>query len=134
MWGWTVIKRIGLAGAVALGTLIVSLVIWDEIASQITSDRLHAWTAYWNAVVNSEVRVGGPRDQAERWLSQTVPSQTSGSGVYDPQKHAIVASAETVNIVGMHFPCSAWIILIEIQFSPANRVTARKVTTRGICL
>jgi hypothetical protein len=45
-----------------------------------------------------------------------------------------MALAETVNVVGMRLPCPAWIMLIEIQFSPADRVTARNVTTGGICL
>ena len=57
------IKGIVLAGAVVLGTLIVSLIVWDEIASRITADRLHARTAYWNALLNSAVRVGEESNQ-----------------------------------------------------------------------
>ena len=126
------IKRIVMLGALVLGIAVVSLIAWGEVTSRLTSDRIRNRTAYWTSAVGQGVPIGEPRDQAERWLRRT--PQVRDADVYDPDRHALVASIETVQVIGAKFPCAAWVILVEIQLGPDDRVTSRKVRNSGICV
>ena len=126
------IKRIVMLGALVLGIVVVSLIAWREVTSRLTSDRIRNRTAYWTSAVDLGVPIGEPRDHAERWLRRT--TRVGDGDVYDPDQHALVASAETVQVVGSKFPCAAWVIVIEIQLSPDGRVTSRNVRDSGICV
>jgi hypothetical protein len=124
-----IFNRIMLACAVMVGVLVVSLIVREEVASRVTSIRLHNRIAYWTSVLNSAVAVGEPRSQAQQWLRKTFPNQPAGT-----EQHLLVASAETIDVVGTHFPCAAWVIIIDIQLGPNDRVTSREVKDSGICL
>ena len=128
------IKRVVLAVAVVIALLAGGLIVWDAVTSRMTSDRVRDRTAYWNSVVHSGVAIGQPRDQAERWLRKTLPDHRSDPGLYDSRRRSLVASAEAVEVVGSHFPCAEWVIIVDIQLDASNRVASRDVRTSGICV
>ncbi|HEX7947208.1 MAG TPA: hypothetical protein VF495_21265 [Phenylobacterium sp.] len=127
-------RRVLWAVALGLGVLIVSLFTWDAVTRQITSNRLRDRTAYWSAAVGSGVRVGETREEAERWLRKTFRTQPGNRDFYDEYNHSLVASAETIEVVGVTFPCAAWMILVDIELGADGRVTSRTVKTAGACV
>lgn len=119
---------------IALGVLIVSLVVWEVVAHRFTSHRLDERSAYWTSVVRSGVAVGDTRDQAERWLLKTFARPIDDPKSYDPNPRSLSAGAETVEVVGSHYPCAAWEIEVDIQLGPDNRVASRGVRLVGACV
>ena len=110
----------------------LALAGWFEIASSITSHKLQARTTYWRGVVDSGVALGQPGSQAERWFRSRFPAGVDDVSV--PGQHSLVASAETIPVIGLTFPCAEWVIVVDIQVGPDNRVASRDVHTAGACV
>jgi len=126
------LKWAALATALLFGILLISLVAWAEVGSRQTSERLRSRREHWTRVVELGVPVGTAREDAERFLRTTVPADRAPS--YDPDQHELVAAVESLDVVGLTFPCGSWVLVAQVHIGPDNRVTSRSVTQAGICV
>lgn len=85
--------------------------------------------------MDSKVPIGASKTQVETWLVKHFPSsRRPADWSFDPETRAYYISAESVDVVGLKFPCGTWIIMVEVTLGPDDRVVSRRVTTAGVCV
>ena len=126
------LKKVALWGLAAVGLLVVGFFVWGELTARLTAQKVQDRMAYWRSVVDRGVGVGERREEAEAWLRNKFPNRTMPA--YDPGDPELVVSPESVDVIGSHFPCAAWIILITVHVGHDGRVISREVTDAGMCV
>jgi hypothetical protein len=127
---WRVAKRVLLAGAILLGVTVALLLVADAITSAKVRDR----TAFWRSRLDAAVRVGESRDEAEQLLAKAIPDRDVNARIYDPAQRKLVILPEVIKAVGVAFPCSEWVILVDIKLDLRDRVISKTVTAAGVCI
>jgi hypothetical protein len=131
-----------IALGIGLGAALVAVAVWAAWvwAASETERKVRERMVHWTSILESHVVVGESGDQAKHWLLGTFPliessgTRTGVLGWYPytaPNKREVVAEAETVGVIGPGFPCSEWVVLVDVRFGPGGRVISREVTRGG---
>jgi len=109
-------------------------VVWVEMQRGTTENLLNTRLAHWNRAVSSLIEVGDRRDTVQRRLHTAFPAETRGIEYDQSDSDDLSFVPETVDAAGFAFPCTAWLISVEIRFDPEGRVIERKVRPVGVCV
>lgn len=123
-------------GALAAAVLCALLLAgWLEWANWETHRRMKTLEAQWSMTLR-EIPIGADESVAKAWIRRHAPADQRKEADEGPDRfnHHYVVSLDSVEVVGPHFPCAAWILTAKIGIGPDHRVTSRQTDWGGVCI
>jgi hypothetical protein len=124
---------LGALGVVALCVLFLGA--WLQWADRETHRRMRALEATWSSRLE-EIPVGSDESVAKAWIKRWAPADQRNEADEGPDRfsHSYAVSLGSVDVVGPHFPCAAWILRADIGIGAGHRVTSRRTQWGGVCI
>lgn len=122
----TRVLLIGLIVLAVLGAAGTATVLWLMRSADAARVQLAARQDYWTSELKAGIPLGAAKALAQHWLEDNVQDvQQSGAPLYNDDIHAFQANAEAVDAGGLHFPCSAWTITLDVTLGADDKVIRR---------
>jgi hypothetical protein len=122
--------RIALMAVAVIAIVIVGLNVADVIIKYRYNAHLEERRAYWEAKVARELPVGTPVSTARAWIAANTADEPS----VGEQDRELATTLEYLPVPGVPFPCSAWMVLLHIEWDGDGRITKPAISTPGMCL
>jgi hypothetical protein len=118
-----------------LGSLGAGAAFWLDRSAAAARARLAAREDDWTSQLKAAAPLGADKATVQHWLEDTLPDpQQGGTPLFNEDTHSFLVNAEDVDAGGVHFPCSAWTITLEITLGPDDKVVRRQVGAVGKCV
>jgi hypothetical protein len=125
-------RRITTIALVAVASLVsfgAGVAVTLQVISSAVWHRVEARRAYWTSAVNHEVWLGEPKAEVDAWIARRTHSADS----YSADERKFVVTTDVIDDA-IGFPCTEWMVMIDVNLGKDDRVVSRSVNTPGECL